>query len=110
MKWILTRLSGLALMCAGIASLANSIIIITPKPIGAPAVLLCVCGILTLIYSSSHSREGWILIGLGIVVTFASGVIILVPTSLLAFMLGFLGFSMGFQLFTTGRIRGLRLF
>jgi hypothetical protein len=104
--WILTRFLGLALLIGGVAFLASSVVLGTFHLMYLPAsgsLLLCIAGILAL--TKFHASWGWILITIGIVIAFASGGIIITSTSLLSFMLAFGALSMGYQLFTSGRVR-----
>ncbi len=104
--WILTRFLGLALLLGGVAFLASSVVLGTFHLMYLPAsgsLLLCIAGILAL--TKLHASWGWILITVGIVIAFASGGIIITSTSLLSFMLAFGALSMGYQLFTSGRVR-----
>jgi hypothetical protein len=102
--WILKRLLGLLMMLAGIVGLAKSIVIGTfGFPISTPAVFFCSVGILILVYGRSFSKWGWVAIGLGIVLTFASGSIAIVPTTLLVYLICFLLMVFGFKLFSRGR-------
>ena len=104
--WILTRFLGLALLIGGVAFLASSVVLGTFHLMYLPAsgsLLLCIAGILAL--TKLHASWGWILITIGIVIAFASGGIIVTSTSLLSFMLAFGALSMGYQLFTSGRVR-----
>lgn len=102
--WVLKRLLGLAMMLGGIVGLAKAIVIGTfGFPISAPAVLFCSIGILILVYGRGFSKWGWVAIGLGIVLTLASGSIVIVPTTLLWFLICFLLMVFGFKLFSRGR-------
>jgi hypothetical protein len=106
MLWILTRLIGLGLMLAGIGFLASCLILGTFHLTYLPAsgsLLLSIAGILAL--TKLRASWGWILITVGIVIAFASGGIIITSTSLLSFMLAFGALSVGYQLFTSGRVR-----
>lgn len=108
MLWILTRLIGFALMMAGIFFLSSSIIIGGCWLVHIPAlasVLFGVAGVLTLTFLRPIRNLGWILITIGIVLAFASGCIFITPISLFSFLLAFLCLSIGYQLFTSGRIR-----
>jgi hypothetical protein len=106
MLWLLSRLVGLGLLLAGIGFLASSITLGTFHLMYLPAsgsVLLCIAGILIL--TKLRQSWGWIPITVGIVIAFASGGIIVTSTSLLSFMLAFASLSVGYQLFTSGRLR-----
>ncbi|WP_156819968.1 hypothetical protein [Synechococcus sp. PCC 7336] len=48
---------------------------------------------------------GWVAIGGAIALIFASGAVILRPTSLWQFFVSFLAFTGGYELFTKGKIR-----
>ena len=104
--WILTRFIGLGLMLGGVGFLASSIVLGTFHLMYLPAsgsLLLCIAGILAL--TKFQASWGWILITIGIVIAFASGGLIITSTSLLSFMLAFGSLSIGYQLFTSGRVR-----
>jgi hypothetical protein len=106
MCFILTRLLGLGLLLGGVGFLSSSVILGTFTLAYLPAsgsVLLCVGGVLVL--TKLHQSWGWIPITVGIIIAFSSGGIIVTSTSLLSFMLAFGCLSLGYQLFTTGRIR-----
>jgi hypothetical protein len=104
----LARLIGLGLMIGGIGFLASSVVLGTFTLAYLPAsgsVLLCIAGILTLTKLPEYRSWGWILITVGVVISFVSGGIIVTSTSLLSFLLAFSSLSVGYQLFSTGRIR-----
>jgi hypothetical protein len=107
------KLIGLLLILAGIYFLGQNIIFTTQvatywwRDLSASgSVISILAGLLILLYGDRSLREmGWILVGLGIVLVFVSGKVILRPTSLWTFFLAFASLIGGFQLITTGRIR-----
>jgi pSer/pThr/pTyr-binding forkhead associated (FHA) protein len=99
---IFTRLLGLALMLGGIVFLAGSITI--GGILNAPLIIFCIAGILVLQYGGAIRHLGWVLIGVGVAIAIASGTIVLAPISLLGFLLAASAFSVGYQLFTVGKV------
>lgn len=107
-----SKLIGLALVLVGIYFLGQNIFFATQvsrywyRDISATgSVLALVSGILTLLFAGRGAREtGWILVGLGIILVFLSGGVILRPTSLWTFFLAFVALVGGVRLITTGRI------
>lgn len=111
MRW-LTKFIGLILLLVGFYFLGRNIIFTTRyspywyRDISAAASVICTSlGILSLVYfPRTLGALSWGLIGLGIVFVFASGWVILRPTSLWYFFLGFGSMAGGLQLLRTGRI------
>lgn len=108
----LSKLIGLALILVGIYFLGQNIIFTTQvarywwSNIPATgAVLSVLSGILILVTGRRSFREtGWLLVGVGIVLVFLSGGVILRPTSLWNFFLAFVALISGYKLLTTGRM------
>ncbi len=109
---ILIKLLGLALVIAGVYFLGKNIFFTTQTSYywwrNLPAtgsVVALITGALTILFGSSSSRDtGWILVGLGIVLVFLSGGVMLRPTSLWNFFLAFMSLAGGYKMLTTGRI------
>jgi hypothetical protein len=106
---ILTKLIGLALLLVGIYFLGQNIIFTTHTspywwrdiPAGGSVIAL-LAGILILMFAGSSTRQtGWILIGLGIVLVFLSGGVVLKPTSLWTFFASFVSIIGGYRLITS---------
>ncbi|NJO41839.1 MAG: hypothetical protein HC769_34080 [Cyanobacteria bacterium CRU_2_1] len=108
----LTTLIGLALVLVGIYFLGQNILFTTQvapywwRDIpAAGSVLALLSGILVLLFGRRGTREaGWILVGLGIILVFLSGGVILRPTSLWTFFLALAAIGGGYQLLTTRRL------
>lgn len=113
MTRFLSQLVGFALILAGVYFLSQNVIFTTQtagywwKAIPATGSILTVLsGIFFLVSERSSNREiGWILVGLGIVLAFVSGGIIVKPTSLWTFLVSALAFVTGYKFVTTGRLR-----
>lgn len=111
MRWI-SKLIGLALLLVGIYFLGQNIIFTTRLAAywwrdisAAGSVVAIVAGVLMLFYGGRSIREtGWLLVGLGILLVFVSGGVILRPTSLWTFFLSLLSLTGGYQLLTAGRL------
>ncbi len=109
---VLIKFLGLALVIAGIYFLGKNIFFTTQTSYfwwqNLPAtgsVVALIAGSFTLLFGSRSSRDmGWILVGLGIVLVFLSGGVMLRPTSLWNFFLAFMSLVGGYKLLTTGRI------
>jgi len=107
-----SKLIGLALVLVGIYFLGQNILFTTQvsrywyRDIPATgSILALVSGVLTLLFAGRGAREmGWILVGLGILLVFLSGGVVLRPTSLWTFFLAFGSLVGGFKLITTGRL------
>jgi hypothetical protein len=71
----------------------------------AGSVLALTAGVISLLFFRSATGSfGWVLVGLGIVLVFINGNVILMPTSLWYFFLAFASLTAGLKLITTGRI------
>jgi hypothetical protein len=109
---IITKLIGLALIFVGVYFLGQNIIFTTKvspfwwRDISAMgSVLAITAGIISLLFFQRAIGDlGWMLVGLGIVLVFVSGSVILLPTSLWYFFLSFISLAAGFQLIRTGRL------
>lgn len=107
---ILTKLIGLVFMLAGLEFLSSSLIIGAHGLIyNTPLVVLGIAGVLVLNYGGSNRNLGWVLIAIGIAIAIASGGIIIVPMTLFAFLLATGAFSVGYQLFNSGKILNFNL-
>lgn len=107
---VFTKLAGLALMLGGLAFLAGSIVIGSPIWIyNSPLLALSIAGVLTLTNGGSFRHLGWFLIGIGIAIAFASGGILILPIGLLPFLVAVSAFSVGHQLFTSGKVLSYNL-
>ncbi|AFZ14713.1 hypothetical protein Cri9333_3904 [Crinalium epipsammum PCC 9333] len=108
----LNKLMGLALILTGIYFLGQNIIFTTHtsrywwRDIPAGGSVICILGgILILLLAGREARDtGWILVGLGIVLVFLSGGVLLQPTSLWTFFLSFFSMIGGYKLLTRGRL------
>ena len=104
---------GILLLLGGIYFLGRDIIFTTSySPYfwrSTPAmgsVLAIVGGIGCLVFARRQTGYwGWGLLVLGIVLVFASGGVILQPTSLLNFVIALVAMAWGYQLLTRGRFR-----
>lgn len=109
----MSRLLGIALLILGIYFLGQNIIFATHyspylwRDIPAAASVLAIMGgiISILFFSRQTGNLGWILLGLGAVLVFLSGGVMLKPTSLWNFFISFAALAGGFQLITQGRLR-----
>jgi hypothetical protein len=109
---LLGKLIGLCLILVGIYFLGQNIIFTTQTAAywwrdisAAGSVIAVVAGILILLYAPRGAKEtGWLLVGLGILLVFVSGGVILRPTSLWTLFLAFVSLAGGYQLIRTGRI------
>jgi hypothetical protein len=69
------------------------------------SVLSLMAGIGLVVCAGRRSRNlGWLLVSLGVVLVFLSGGIVLQPTSLWTFCVGFAAFVSGYRLMTVGRV------
>ena len=109
----MSRLLGIALLILGIYFLGQNIIFATryspyfwrDVPAGA-SVLAIMSGVISLLFFSRQTGNlGWALLGIGVVLVFLSGGVILKPTSLWSFFIAFAALAGGFQLITQGRLR-----
>ena len=106
------KLIGLALLFVGIYFLGQNIFFTTQispywwRDISATASILAITGgiISLLFFQRAVGQLGWILVGIGIVLVFISGRVILKPTSLWYFFLSFASLMAGFKLIITGRL------
>lgn len=109
----MSRLLGIALLILGIYFLGQNIIFTTQysryfwRDIPAAASVLAIMGgvISLLFFSRQTGNLGWVLLGVGAILVFLSGGIILKPTSLWNFFVAFAALAGGFQLITQGRLR-----
>ena len=109
----MTRLLGIGLLLLGVYLLGQNIIFVTHVspymwreiPAGG-SVLAIMGGVISLLFFRSITGNlGWILLGVGAVLVFLSGGIILRATSLWEFFIAFVALAGGFQLMTSGSIR-----
>ncbi|MEH2258621.1 FHA domain-containing protein [Nostoc sp.] len=97
------KLIGLGLILAGITFLSTSIYISVYLR-STPGILLCMGGVVALNWGGRDNQKlGWVLIGIGIALFIASGVVI-GSVSLFSILASFAGISCGYQLFTTGKV------
>ncbi|MEH2162454.1 MAG: FHA domain-containing protein [Nostoc sp.] len=98
-----SKLIGLGLILAGITFLSTSIYVSVYLR-STPGILLCMGGVVALNWDGRDNRKlGWVLIGIGIALFIASGVVI-GSVSLFSMLVSFAGISSGYQLFTTGKV------
>ncbi|MDF5708103.1 MAG: FHA domain-containing protein [Nostoc sp. S4] len=98
-----SKLIGLGLILAGITFLSTSIYVSVYLR-STPGILLCIGGIVALNWGErDYQKLGWVLIGIGIALFIASGVVI-GSVSLFSMLVSFAGISCGYQLFTTGKV------
>ena len=108
----LISLIGFGLVLVGVYFLGQNIIFTTQisrfwwRDISATAsVISLISGIISLFFFPSEIGDfGWVLVGLGIVLVFVSGSVILRQTSLWYFFLSFSAMAAGFRLIRNGRI------
>jgi hypothetical protein len=112
MSRLLIKLVGLCLLFTGLYFFGQNIIFASGyysyfyRSLPATgSVLAIIAGVLTLIfYRRQTGSLGWIFLGVGIVLVFLSGGVILRPTSLWNFVIAFTAFAAGYKLLTEGRI------
>ncbi|NDJ20794.1 hypothetical protein GS682_03875 [Nostoc sp. B(2019)] len=112
MSRLLIKLIGLILILTGIYFFGQNIIFVsgyyTIFSRSLPAtvsVLATMAGSLILVFFRREaSNLGWILLGVGIVLVFLSGGVILRPTSLWNFFVAFTALAAGYKLLNEGRI------
>lgn len=108
---MITKLVGILLFVAGIYFLSQNIIFATTYPYyrSIPAigsVLSIIAGIIVLVFFRRETDNlGWILLGIGIVLVFLSGGVVLKPTSLWSFFVCFGALAVGYKLLNEGRVR-----
>ncbi|HEY9783553.1 MAG TPA: hypothetical protein V6D09_25880 [Leptolyngbyaceae cyanobacterium] len=109
----MSRLLGFILIIAGIYFLGQNIIFATTFfPYGyrsLPAlgsVLSIIAGVITLVFFPRGTGNlGWFFLGIGIVLVFLSGGVILRPTSLWNFLVSFTALAVGYKLINERRFR-----
>jgi pSer/pThr/pTyr-binding forkhead associated (FHA) protein len=105
-----SKLLGLVLMLGGLVFLAGSIVIGSPVWIyNSPLIALSIAGVFILTNGGLFRHLGWFLIGIGIVIAIGSGGIFILPIGLLPFLLAVSAFSVGYQLFTSGKVLSYNL-
>ena len=98
-----SKLIGLGLILAGITFFSTSIYVSVYLR-STPGILLCMGGVVALNWGGRDNRKlGWVLIGIGIALFIASGVVI-GSVSLFSMLVSFTAISCGYQLFTTGKV------
>ncbi|MGG6295371.1 hypothetical protein ACQ4M4_13350 [Leptolyngbya sp. AN02str] len=111
---LFTKLIGLCLILAGIYFLGQNIIFTTRfsayywwRSIPATgSVLSTLSGVVILVCARRSVKDlGWVLVGLGILMAFLSGGLVLQPTSLWTFFVAAIAMVSGYQLLTFGRVR-----
>lgn len=107
----LSKLGGLFLLLIGIYFLGQNILFTTYvtrswwRDISAAAsVIATVVGVLVLLFGGRNRPFGWILVGLGILLVFVSGGVVLKPTSLWTLFISLIASIGGWSLLRTGRI------
>ncbi|MBD2598438.1 hypothetical protein BCD64_20795 [Nostoc sp. MBR 210] len=106
------KLIGLILLFVGLYFFGQNIIFVSRSYSffyrSAPAtgsVIAIMAGIFSLVFFPRQTGNfGWILLGLGIVLVFLSGGVILRPTSLWSFCVAFTALATGYKLLSQGRI------
>ncbi|MBW4540566.1 MAG: hypothetical protein KME43_15670 [Myxacorys chilensis ATA2-1-KO14] len=106
------KLIGFGLLLLGFYFLGQNVIVATRGSVywwreipAAGSVLAIMGGVFTLLFARSSVKElGWLLIGVGMILAFLSGGIVLKPMSLWTFSLAFASFAGGYKLMTTGRL------
>lgn len=109
----MARLLGIIIFITGIYFLGQNIIFATTsfpyyyRSIPATgSVLSIIAGIISLIFfRRTTGNLGWILLGIGIVLVFLSGGVILRATSLWNFFVSFTALAVGCKLINEGRVR-----
>jgi uncharacterized membrane protein HdeD (DUF308 family) len=108
---LIVKLVGFALLIAGIYFLGQNIFFASSiyqfwRSIPAAGSVLCVMGgvLCLLFFRQETDNLGWILLILGIILVFLSGGVFLRPTSLWQFLMAFMSLSLGYKLFTSGRV------
>jgi pSer/pThr/pTyr-binding forkhead associated (FHA) protein len=97
------KLIGLGLILAGVTFLSTSLYVSVYFR-STPGILLCIAGVVALNWVGRDNRIlGWVLIGIGMALFIASGVII-GSVSLFSLLISFAAISCGIQLLTTGKV------
>jgi hypothetical protein len=112
MTRFLTKIIGLILLITGIYFFGQSIIFTTAYYsyfygglAATGSVLALMCGVFALVFFRPQTGNfGWVLLGIGIILVFLSGRVILQPTSLWNFLVSFTALAVGYQLLSRGRI------
>ncbi|MDZ8185586.1 MAG: FHA domain-containing protein [Nostoc sp. ChiSLP02] len=100
---LVSKLIGLGLILAGITFLSTSIYVSVYLR-STPGIFLCIGGVVALNWGGRDNRKlGWVLIGIGIALFIASGVVI-GSVSLFSMLVSFAAISCGYQLFATGKV------
>jgi hypothetical protein len=109
---LLIKLIGLILLFAGLYFFGQNIIFVSGyysyfyrRLPATGSVLAVMAGIFALLFFRRKTGNlGWFLLGIGIVLIFLSGGVILRPTSLWSFCVAFTTFIVGYKLLNEGRI------
>jgi hypothetical protein len=112
MGGLLIRLIGLILLIIGLYFFGQDIIFVNAyysyfyRRLPATAsVIAIMIGVFALVfYPRQTGNLGWIFLGIGIVLVFLSGGVILKPTSLWDFIIAFTALAAGYKLLNEGRI------
>ncbi|MHC5598028.1 MAG: hypothetical protein ACYTXC_19170 [Nostoc sp.] len=112
MSRLLIRFIGLILLFTGLYFFGQNIIFVNRyysyfyRSLPATAsVFATMAGIFALVFFRRETGNfGWILLGIGIVLVFLSGGVILKATSLWDFIIAFAAFASGYKLLSEGRI------
>ncbi len=109
---LLIKLIGLILLFTGIYFFGQNIIFVGGyysyfyRRLPATAsVITTMTGIFALVFFPRETGNlGWIFLGIGIILVFLSGGVILKPTSLWNFIIAFAALALGYKLLNQGRI------
>ena len=112
MSRLLIKLIGLILLFVGLYFFGQNIIFASgyypyfySKIPATASVLAIIAGVLSLVFFRRQTGNlGWIFLGIGIVLVFLSGGVLLKPTSLWNFLVAFTTLTVGYKLLTEGRI------
>ncbi len=110
----MTKLLGVALLLIGLWFLTQDIIITTTQ--SSPywyrwlpadiSILMIMAGVISILFFGPQLGSlGWILLGIGAVLVFLSGGLLLQGTSMWDFIIAFAAIAGGYQLMTQGRIK-----
>ena len=112
MTRVLIKFIGLILLWTGIYYLGQNIIFASgyysyfyQSLPATGSVFAIITGVFALVFfRRTTGNLGWILLGIGIVLVFLSGGVILRPTSLWNFLVAFTALAVGYKLLNEGRI------
>ncbi|MEH2241652.1 hypothetical protein [Nostoc sp.] len=109
---MLIRLIGLILLFTGLYFFGQNIIFVSgyysyfySRLPATASVFAIMIGVFALVFFRRETGNlGWIFLGIGIVLVFLSGGVILKPTSLWDFIIAFAALASGYKLLSEGRI------